>query len=186
MPIQCSSITLDGEFADAEARFRAATGEAPADIAARAPFKGCTGTGVPNTEASRKDYEPLFQKYGVDLFACGHEHNYESQFPTLNLQPTQTDFINPRATTYVVDGAGGAPTLDLFGAPGPFTRKQDSSWGWSRVTVQNSTHLLWERVANDHCRDQCQQATCPDCGVVAGTVTDSWVLVQEAHGPWAR
>ena len=73
MPIQCSSITYDGEFVSEEHRYRKAGGESPASIAASAPYKGCTGTGVDNTEATRKDMEPLFLKHGVDLFACGHE-----------------------------------------------------------------------------------------------------------------
>jgi hypothetical protein len=73
MPVQCSSISYDGEFVTEEARYLAALGQAPADIAAAAPYQGCVGTGVANTEASRKDVEPLFLKYGVDLFACGHE-----------------------------------------------------------------------------------------------------------------
>ena len=76
MPTQCSSITYDGEFVSEEHRYRRAGGESPASIAASAPYKGCTGTGVANTEASRKDVEPLFLKFGVDLFACGHEVSF--------------------------------------------------------------------------------------------------------------
>jgi hypothetical protein len=186
MPIQCSSITLDGAFADAGARFRVdVAGEAPAAVAAGAPYKGCVGTGPANTEASRKDVEPLFLKYGVDLFACGHEHNYESMWPTKELAPTQLDFDAPKAPVYVVEGAGGAPTLDLFGGAAPFTRKQDSSWGFGRITVFNATTLMYERVQNDRCRSQCQEATCPACGVDAGTVSDSWVINQPVHGPFA-
>ena len=183
MPIQCSSVTLDGEFADPSLRFRVhVAGEDAATVAASAPYKGCVGTGPANTEATRKDVEPLFIKYGVDLFACGHEHNGESMWPTCNLVPTQFDFDSPRATVYVVEGAGGAPTLDVFGAPAPFTRKQDSSWGFGRVTIHNASHLTYERVQNDRCRQQCQDATCPACGVPAGTVSDTWTIVQPSHG----
>jgi hypothetical protein len=73
MPMQCSSITYDGALVGEEARYLAALGQAPADIAAAAPYAGCVGTGVANTEATRKDMEPLFLAGGVDLFACGHE-----------------------------------------------------------------------------------------------------------------
>ena len=186
MPIVCSSITLDGRFADEDARYRVeVAGEDPAAVAARAPYKGCTGTGVPNVEATRKDMEPLFVKYGVDMFLCGHEHNYESVWPTRNNVPTQLNFTSPAATVYVVEGAGGAPTLDLFGGPAPFTRKQDSSWGFGRITIVDATTLLYERIQNDRCRDQCQSATCPVCGVPAGTVVDSWTITQPQHGGWA-
>ena len=186
MPVMCSSITLDGVFADADARFRVEIGgEDAAAVAARAPYKGCTGTGVANVDATRRDVEPLFIKYGVDLFMCGHEHNYESIWPTRDLVPTATNFDSPAATIYVVEGAGGAPTLDLFGGPGPFTRKQDSSWGFGRVTVHNATTLTYERVQNDRCASQCQAATCPACAVPAGTVVDEWTVVQPRHGGWA-
>ena len=182
MPLQCSSITYDGEFVEEAQRYEAAMGKAPADIAARAPYKGCTGTGVANTEATRK--EPLFLRYGVDMFLCGHEHNYESQWPTKDLQPVQLDFTAPRAPVYVVEGAGGAPALDLFGGAGPFTRKQDSSWGWGHVTVHNATHLTYDRIANDLCRAQCQGGSCPPCGLPAGAVQDTWTIYQPAHGPF--
>jgi hypothetical protein len=184
MPIQCSSITYDGAFVSEAQRLEVALGAAPADVAARAPYKGCVGTGVSNTEASRRDMEPLFLRFGVDIFACGHEHNYESMWPTKDLQPVQKDFNAPRAPVYVVEGAGGAPALDLFGGPAPFTRLQDSSWGWGHVTVHNATHLTWDRVANDLCRDQCQGGNCPPCGVPAGTVQDSWTIYQPKHGPF--
>jgi len=185
MPIQCSSITYDGAFVSEAHKFRAAMGEPPQRIAASAPYNGCTGTGVANTEASRKDVEPLLLRHGVDLFTVGHEHNYESMWPTRNLQPVQKDFEQPRAPIYVVDGAGGAPTLDLFGGPGPFTRLQDSSWGWGRVTVHNASHLTYERVQNDRCRQQCQAAECPECGLPAGAVLDAWTVHQPSHGPFA-
>jgi hypothetical protein len=73
MPMQCSSITYDGEFVDAALRARAAAGEDAAALAAAAPYAGCIGTGEAEVEATRKDIEPLMLKYGVDLFACGRE-----------------------------------------------------------------------------------------------------------------
>jgi hypothetical protein len=184
MPMQCSSITYDGEFVDARLRARAAAGEDRAAIAASAPYAGCTGTGEAEVESTRKDLEPLFLRYGVDLHLSGHEHNYESTWPSKAGAPVQTDFVNPSAPVYVVEGAGGAPTLDLFGGAAPFTRKQDSSWGYGRITILNASHLLYERIANDICKDSCQEATCPPCPWPAGTVTDSWTLIQGSHGPF--
>ena len=186
MPVFCSSITLDGIFSDEDARYRVdVMGEDPMAVAARAPYKGCTGTGVDNVEATRKDVEPLFVKYGVDMFLCGHEHNSEISYPTRNGVPTAYNYDSPAATVYVVEGAGGAPTLDLFGGAAPFTRRQDSSWGFGRVTIINASTLVYERVQNDRCRDQCQAATCPACGVPAGTVVDTFTVTQPHHGGWA-
>jgi hypothetical protein len=103
-------------------------------------------------------------------------------WPTRELVPTQQDFEAPSAPVYVVEGAGGAPTLDLFGGAAPFTRLRDSSWGWGRVTVHNATHLTWERVQNDLCRQQCQSSECPPCGLPAGAVLDAWTIHQPKHG----
>jgi hypothetical protein len=81
MPVQCSSITYDGEFVGEAQRYARALGAAPAAVAAAAPYAGCTGTGVANTEASRKDVEPLFLRYGVDVYLCGHEHKCVEDSP---------------------------------------------------------------------------------------------------------
>ncbi len=118
MPMYCSSITYDGEYIFPSDAF----GPAP-------PYRGCIGTGVENVEATRKDIEPLMLQYGVDLFTCGHEHNYESLFPVKNDKATASNFVNPTAPVHVVTGSGGAPALDLFGEPGPWTRMQQSIWG---------------------------------------------------------
>ena len=68
-------------------------------------------------------------KYGVDVFFAGHEHNYDVSNPVAYGEPTQRDYVNPKAPIHVVTGAGGAPALDSFGPPGPYTRLQKSAWG---------------------------------------------------------
>jgi len=186
MPMQCSSITYDGVFTQPEHIARNASGlETPEAIAASAPWAGCTGTGVSGVAATAADFEPLFLAHGVDMHLCGHEHNYESTWPSIGMKPLQTDFINPQGPIYVVEGAGGAPALDLFGGPAPFTRKQDSSWGYGRITVHNATHLTYQRIANRLCKDSCQASNCPPCPWAPGDVTDEWTVVQASHGPFA-
>jgi hypothetical protein len=49
----------------------------------------------------------------------------------------------------VMLGAGGAPALDKFGDPGPFTRLQLSAWGYGRVTA-NATTFVYEHVLNSN------------------------------------
>lgn len=67
----------------------------------------------------REAYGPLFDKYGVDLVVCGHEHNYErslavrgvvSGSATLTPNPvsTRTDAIDTsKGTVHMVLGGGG-------------------------------------------------------------------------------
>jgi purple acid phosphatase-like protein/calcineurin-like phosphoesterase family protein len=67
----------------------------------------------------RQKYGPLFDKYGVDLVVCGHEHNYErslavrgvvsgSETLTPNPASTSTDVIDTSmGTVHMVLGGGG-------------------------------------------------------------------------------
>jgi hypothetical protein len=116
----------------------------------------------------REQWVPLFDKYGVDLVACGHEHHYERSHPirgreenaTLTPVPaaTATDVIDTtRGTVHMVIGGGGtsAPSNTLFfdppqrrvitsvGAPDPATGKRPPVYvkeqaPWS--SVRNAAH----------------------------------------------
>jgi hypothetical protein len=66
----------------------------------------------------REEWVPLFDKYGVDLVVCGHEHHYERSHPirghernaTRTPLPagTATDVIDTtRGTVHMVIGGGG-------------------------------------------------------------------------------
>jgi hypothetical protein len=79
----------------------------------------------------REEWLPLFDKYGVDLVVCGHEHHYERSHPirgretNVTLTPvavaTATDVIDTsKGTVHMVIGGGGtsAPTNQrLFNPP---------------------------------------------------------------------
>ena len=80
--------------------------------------------------AIREDWLPLFDKYGVDLVVCGHEHHYERSHPirgqqqnkTLTPIPTgtATDVIDTtKGTVHMVIGGGGTsvPSNKLFYDP---------------------------------------------------------------------
>ncbi len=97
----------------------------------------------------REEWVPLFDKYGVDLVVCGHEHHYERSHPirgqesNATLTPvtaaTATDVIDTtKGTVHMVIGGGGTsvPSNTLFfdppqcrvitavGAPDPKTGKR--------------------------------------------------------------
>jgi hypothetical protein len=118
--------------------------------------------------AIREDWLPLFDKYGVDLVVCGHEHHYERSHPlrgreanaTLTPIPaaTATDAIDTSAgTVHMVIGGGGTsvPSNQLFfdppqcrvitavGEPDPATGKRPPVYvteqaPWS--AVRNAAH----------------------------------------------
>ena len=97
----------------------------------------------------REEWAPLFDKYGVDLVVCGHEHHYERSHPirgqqansTLTPIPADTDtrlIDTTKGTVHMVIGGGGTskPSNKLFfdppqcrvitavGAPDPRTGKR--------------------------------------------------------------
>ena len=78
----------------------------------------------------RQEWVPLFDRYGVDLVVCGHEHHYERSHPvrghetnrTLTPRPvaTATDVIDTsKGTVHMVIGGGGTslPSNRLFFDP---------------------------------------------------------------------
>jgi 3',5'-cyclic AMP phosphodiesterase CpdA len=80
--------------------------------------------------AIREEWLPLFDKYGVDLVVCGHEHHYERSHPirgrrnNVTLTPipaaTATDVIDTtKGTVHMVIGGGGtsSPSNQLFFDP---------------------------------------------------------------------
>ncbi len=78
----------------------------------------------------RQEWVPLFDRYGVDLVVCGHEHHYERSHPirgqqqnnTLTPIPTstRTDVVDTtQGTVHMVIGGGGTsvPSNQLFFTP---------------------------------------------------------------------
>ena len=113
----------------------------------------------------REEWVPLFDRHGVDLVVCGHEHHYERSHPirgqeanaTLTPIPaaTGTDVIDTtRGTVHMVIGGGGTsvPSNELFfdppqcrvitavGAPDPATGR--------RPPVYMTEHAPWSAVRN--------------------------------------
>ena len=78
----------------------------------------------------REEWVPLFDRYGVDLVVCGHEHHYERSHPIRGAAPTptrtpvpastRTDVVDTsKGTVHMVLGGGGtsAPSNQLFFTP---------------------------------------------------------------------
>jgi 3',5'-cyclic AMP phosphodiesterase CpdA len=78
----------------------------------------------------REEWVPLFDRYGVDLVVCGHEHHYERSHPlrghesnaTLTPVPVSTEtrtIDTTKGTVHMVIGGGGTslPSHQLFFDP---------------------------------------------------------------------
>jgi 3',5'-cyclic AMP phosphodiesterase CpdA len=78
----------------------------------------------------REEWVPLFDRYGVDVVVCGHEHHYERSHPIRGHEPnvtrtpipaaTATDAIDTtKGTVHMVIGGGGTsrPSNELFFDP---------------------------------------------------------------------
>lgn len=113
------------------------------------------------------DIEPLMFKYGVDFLFAGHEHNYESQWPTKNGTVIAKSYDNPKGPIHIVAGAGGAPALDTFGPVNDFTRTRLSDWGYGQVSVPDSKTFNFKYIYNNN-----------------GSVFDEWTVTQDNHGPF--
>mmetsp|Transcript_54517 Transcript_54517/g.118620 ORF Transcript_54517/g.118620 Transcript_54517/m.118620 type:complete len:195 (-) Transcript_54517:29-613(-) len=99
-------------------------------------------------EPRRYAMEPLMHKYGVDLYLCGHEHNYERLWPVLNGTYTTT-YDAPGKPVHVVTGSGGAYGKDTFGGAGPWDAFRSNQWSYSDVMV-NRTHMVFrQRLATN-------------------------------------
>ena len=113
----------------------------------------------------REEWVPLFDKYGVDLVVCGHEHHYERSHPirgheenaTLTPVPagTATDVIDTtKGTVHMVIGGGGTsiPSNQLFFDP-PLCRvitavgEPDAATG-KRPPVYVKEQAAWLAVRN--------------------------------------
>jgi hypothetical protein len=64
----------------------------------------------------RERWLPLFDRYGVDLAVCGHEHHYERSHPIRGQLPTDTRTPIPTQTsTEVVDTSKGTVHMIIGG-----------------------------------------------------------------------
>jgi hypothetical protein len=127
--------------------------------------------------------EKLVHEAGVDLFVAGHVHNYERMYdiaPWLNERThylsgkTTRSTHNPPACTYIVTAApGNVERHQRFGmAAGAWDAERLLTYGWSKMTVHNGTHLHWQQIQTDSDFPQRE----------IGKVVDDFWLVQEKHG----
>lgn len=109
---------------------------------------------IKNTLIVRKVFEDIFYNYNADIVITGHVHAYERLGPVYqnNSVPCQHQnaniCVNAKAPVYMVTGVPGQEDCYTPDSPTPlpFSYAQDDHLGYSRMTVYNQTHVLWEQV----------------------------------------
>ena len=110
-------------------------------------LKAVDSTGTPTGAelALQQAVEEMFYKYEVDMYLCGHQHSYERHWPVYQSKRTQTNYINPRATVYVVNGASGNVEGHSggYGVENPDWENKwnNGDYGVGFIKVHNNTHL---------------------------------------------
>jgi hypothetical protein len=97
-------------------------------------------------------FESIFDEYSVDLVMNGHFHVFERNAPIGKggvIDPNGLD--DPSAPWYIVNGLGGHYAgLDSFSKIEPYQDFgidiSNATYGWSRLTFHNCTHLTHELV----------------------------------------
>ena len=112
------------------------------------------GDCIEAAEAMRNAFEDLWYDNKVDLVISAHVHAYERLGPVYQNESmacqieSENVCINSPTPIYPVTGVpGNDESYDPVSTiPLPFSKAQDGSLGFSRLTVFNETHLLWEQV----------------------------------------
>ncbi|KAK1948422.1 Acid phosphatase type 7 [Phytophthora citrophthora] len=126
----------------------------------------------------RDRLEDKLYRHGVDVYLCGHQHNYERAYDVYKSQ-TWKKTHNMRATTHILTGAAGQYLTTImrkaFERPAEkWDAFRNNIFGYSRMEVVNATHLHWQQVEADPENPAAR-------GLYGEVVDDVW-LVQERHG----
>jgi hypothetical protein len=112
------------------------------------------------------------------------EHDYERNYPTFNFTRA-TDpssgapggnamnpevITNPTAPIYIIEGcAGDVEHHEPFTRPQPhYSAYRSNTYGYGRMTIYNSSHLLWEQIQTDN-----------EYPATTGTVIDAMLIVKQ-------
>lgn len=100
------------------------------------PFSSSTSHG--SDINMRKVYNPIFEKYGVDIVLTGHDHDYERTFPmkgeTVAIRE-MSKYKEGTGTIYVVTGGGGARLYGMKNEAPEWSAKRESVHQYLKVSV---------------------------------------------------
>lgn len=119
---------------------------------------GYNKNGLPHgqSESIQKAFEPLFNKYGVNLYVCGHVHAYERTFPVYQGSVKGT-YSNPGATTYLIPGSmGNIEGLDTdWGSSTKWSAfRYSDDYGYGILNMNKNITWEWYRATNNQLVDK--------------------------------
>ena len=107
--------------------------------------------GMKTTNGTGRIYglETLMEKYNIDVYLTGHEHNYERTYPIMNGTIVKS-YDAPGKPVHVVTGAGGAYGKDpFFPVEAEFDAYRSSEWCYSDIYVNRSHFILEQKLATN-------------------------------------
>jgi len=136
-------------------------------------------TGNGSDKALREEWLPLFERYGVDLVLCGHDHDYERSYPvcgcfrhmgtdvatgervdTLTPRPVRhaqqgaNTFDMTRGTIHLILGGGGTSApLDVYGVDAGTGNPQAKLFTKPNRPMRGTTAGTFVRAAADAVED---------------------------------
>jgi len=170
------------------------------DQADRDSAGGCATIGDFQLKLAQQ-LQPLFKKYGVDIYNAGHVHSYESSWPLCDftngtLCPNGKSFDTPQGTIHITEGNGGVPGVGgAFGVTPdcgfkPNATADDASPIRKGVVVPGYGQFCrMTGSGGAYARITAYNATTLTYEHVAnngGNVTDSWTVTQPHHGGFAH
>lgn len=96
-------------------------------------------------------FEDMFVRYEVDVAIFGHVHNYQRLSPIAHGKIDPNGLDDPAAPWYILNGAAGHyDGMDplVYPTPDYFEYGFDNTYGWSKFTIHNETHLTHEFIAS--------------------------------------
>ena len=117
----------------------------------------CDGT----WPASQPAFEPLFNRYGVDIVYWGHIHLYERMFPLLpGGLPQQLNYSDPTAPVYIISAAAGNMEGLVHGEQNTTISAflDQDEYGVGLLTVEGAESLHWQWLTSEtgEVRDELQ------------------------------
>lgn len=106
-----------------------------------------------NNPAMIQRFQPLFDRYRVDLVIHGHDHVYERMYPMRENKAvvnSGTRYPKGAGVVYVTCGGGGVSLYDLMPEPTPWTAKREKTYCYLKVRVPVQGALRVEAYRGDN------------------------------------
>ena len=104
----------------------------------------------PKTDWDSLGLNALFSQYNVDIYFCGHTHNYQRSLPFANGKVSdakcysKNTYLNCKGTVGVLAGSPGmSQGLGTRKMPADILALNLQAWGYGHLNVVNSSHVFW-------------------------------------------